>query len=77
MGTNFITTRGMGYYRCGRRYRLGRSACQQGKNFRAEDTEALVWDFVSGILKDPLRLKRGLDEHLLEQRRRGELRSRP
>ncbi len=69
MATNFITTRGTGYYRCGRRYRLGRGSCRQGKNFRAEDAEALVWDFVSGIFKDPARLKRGLDE-MLEQEKR-------
>ena len=69
MATNFITTRGTGYYRCGRRYRLGRGSCRQGKNFRAEDAEALVWEFASGILKDPARLKRGLDE-MLEQEKK-------
>jgi site-specific DNA recombinase len=69
MGTNFVTTRGAAYYRCGRKYRVGSSACRQGKYFRAEDTEALVWDFVSSILKDPDGLKRGLDE-MLEQEKR-------
>jgi DNA invertase Pin-like site-specific DNA recombinase len=32
---------------CGRRYRLGRQACSQGKNLRAEETEALVWALAS------------------------------
>ncbi len=62
MGTNFLTDRGIGYYRCGRRYRLGLDACSQSKTLRAVETEALVWEFVSDVLKDPTRLKRGLDE---------------
>jgi hypothetical protein len=66
MATNYIATRETGYYRCGRRYRLGVHACSQSKTFLAVETEALVWGFVSGILKDPTRLERGLDE-MLEQ----------
>src|SRR5215208_534728 len=66
MATNYFTTRETGYYRCGRRYRLGVPACSQGKYFRAVETEALVWGFVSDILKDPTRLERGLNE-MLEQ----------
>jgi site-specific DNA recombinase len=57
MGTNFLTDRGIGYYRCGRRYRLGLDACSQSKTLRAVETEALVWGFVSDVLKDPTRLK--------------------
>jgi len=68
MATNFITPRKTGYYRCGRRYRVGEYACSQGKNIRAEETEAAVWDFVSGILKDPERLRRGIDEMLDRER---------
>ena len=68
MATNFITPRQMGYYRCGKRYRLGKNTCSQGKNFRAEETETTVWEFVSGILKDPQRLRRGLDEMLDRER---------
>jgi site-specific DNA recombinase len=64
MATNFITPRQTGYYRCGKRYRLGKHACSQGKNYRAEETETTVWEFISGILKDPQRLRRGLDEML-------------
>jgi hypothetical protein len=67
MATNFITPRKTGYYRCGRRYRLGRHACSQSKSLRAEETEALIWGFVSSILKDPERLQRGLDEMLRQE----------
>ena len=37
-------------------------ACSMGKNFRDESTEATVWDFISAILKDPERLRRGLNQ---------------
>jgi hypothetical protein len=66
MGTNFIIDRGIGYYRCSRRYRLGVNACSQSKTLRAVETEALVWGFVSGVLKDPARLELGLNE-MIEQ----------
>jgi site-specific DNA recombinase len=68
MATNYMTPRQTGYYRCGKRYRLGEHACSQGKNFRAEDTEALVWQFVSGILKDPAKLRRGINKMLDEMK---------
>jgi site-specific DNA recombinase len=68
MGTNFITDRGIGYYRCGRRYRLGLDACSQSKTLRAVETEALVWGFVSDVLKEPTRLERGLDEMLKQEK---------
>ena len=64
MGTNFITTRATGYYRCSGRYRSGVRICSETKVFRAEDTEDLVWSFVSGVLKDPARLEHGLNEML-------------
>jgi site-specific DNA recombinase len=66
MGTNFIIDRGTGYYRCGRRYRLGVNACSHSKTRRAVETEALVWRFVSGVLKDPARLELGLNR-MIEQ----------
>ena len=64
MGTNFITPRATGYYRCSGRYRSGVRVCSETKVFRAEETEAFVWRFVSGVLKDPVRLERGLNEML-------------
>jgi site-specific DNA recombinase len=68
MATNYITPRQTGYYRCGRRYRLGEYACSQGKNLRAEETETAVWQFVSGILKDPTELHRGINKMLDEMK---------
>jgi hypothetical protein len=47
---------------------LGAYACSQGKNFRADETEAVVWSFVSRVLKDPERLRRGMDEMLDRER---------
>jgi hypothetical protein len=67
MATTFNTLRKRGYYRCGKRYRLGAFACSQGKNLRAEETEAVVWEFVSRVLKDPGRLRRGVDEMLARE----------
>jgi hypothetical protein len=64
IATNYITPRQTGYYRCGKRYRLGEYACPQGKNFRAEETEAVVWQFVSDLLKDPTELRRGINKML-------------
>jgi hypothetical protein len=66
MGTNFIIARDIGYYRCSRRYRLGVNACSQSKTLRAMETEAIVWGFISDVLKEPTRLKRGLDK-MVEQ----------
>jgi site-specific DNA recombinase len=68
MGTNFVTDRGTGYYRCSRRCRLGLDACSQSKTLRAVETEAFVWEFVSDVLKDPTRLKRGLDELVRQEK---------
>jgi hypothetical protein len=64
MATTFHPECKMGYYRCGKRYRLGTNAGAQGRNFRAEDTERDVWGFVSSVIKDPARLRLGLDEML-------------
>jgi hypothetical protein len=44
--------------------RLGKGSCpslQGRKNHRAEKVERAVWDFVSDLLKDPDRLRNGLD----------------
>jgi hypothetical protein len=64
MATTFHPECKMGYYRCGKRYRLGTNACSQGRNFRDEDAESKVWNFVSSVLRDPERLRSGLDEML-------------
>jgi site-specific DNA recombinase len=73
MGTHTSTYNGgkktYYYYKChpGRDYRRG--TCQQ-KHVRAEQAEAIVWAFVSDLLKDPARIKAGM-EHLIEQERNG------
>jgi site-specific DNA recombinase len=58
------------YYRCSRRSRLGKEACPNGKNHRADQAESRVWEFVSGILKDPEKLEADL-ERMIEQERNG------
>jgi hypothetical protein len=44
--------------------------CINGKHHRAAEAEAAVWNVVSGLLKDPERLRTGLDE-MIEQERTG------
>jgi site-specific DNA recombinase len=57
------------YYRCHTRGRHGvKKACANGKHHRAEGTEAAVWELISGLLKDPERLRVGLEE-MIEQER--------
>src|SRR3712207_9571714 len=59
------------YYRCAKRNRHGaQRACAHGKHHRAKALEGAVWDLVSALLKDPERLRTGLDR-LIEQERAG------
>jgi site-specific DNA recombinase len=58
------------YYRCRTRNRDGAEACSHRKCHRADQVEPRVWDLISGLLKDPGRLKAGLDE-MIEQERAG------
>ena len=58
------------YYRCPTRHHKGKDACSQGRSYRAEETEALVWRFISNLLKDPDRLRAGL-EKMIDQERNG------
>jgi hypothetical protein len=44
--------------------------CINGKHHRAAEAETAVWNVVSGLLKDPERLRAGLDE-MIEQERAG------
>lgn len=55
------------YYKCRTRYDYKRGQCHQ-KNIRAEPLEEYVWQFVSSLLKDPERIRAGM-EHLIEQER--------
>ena len=50
------------YYRCPvAAYDRGRGICGAVKNHRAEELEGRVWDVVACLLKDPERLRAGLD----------------
>jgi hypothetical protein len=55
------------YYRCNRSGDYLRGGCMH-KLVRAEEAEAAVWEFVSGVMKDPERIHIGMNE-LIEQRR--------
>ena len=58
------------YYRYRKRNRDGNEACSHRKCHRADEVEVLVWEFVSGLLKEPERIRAGL-ERLIEQERAG------
>jgi site-specific DNA recombinase len=55
------------YYRCHRSVDYRRNSCRQ-RMVRAERAEAAMWEFVSGVLKDPERIHVGMDA-LIEQKR--------
>jgi site-specific DNA recombinase len=56
------------YYRCHHRARNGPETCPNKKQRRAETIEAEVWEKVSGLLKDPERLRIGIERMHEEQR---------
>jgi site-specific DNA recombinase len=58
------------YYRCRTRTRLGPDACSLEGMRRADEIEAQVWEFVTGMMQDPKQLREDL-ERLLEQERKG------
>jgi len=58
------------YYYCRNHHKHGDAECTHRKNHRAPDLEGRVWDLISGLLKDPERLRVGLDE-MIEAERAG------
>ena len=57
------------YYSCRSSYNTGPSRGYANmKHLRAEGIERQVWDFVRGLLKDPERIRAGLDRLIEEQR---------
>src|SRR5918994_1980530 len=62
--------RGHHYYRCPSRLHDSKDACAVSKNFRADNVEPMVWNFVSGLLRDPERVQAGL-ETMIEREREG------
>ena len=49
------------YYRCAHRWHNGRDACPNGKSYNVKKVEPPVWRFISGLLKDPAKVRAGLD----------------
>jgi site-specific DNA recombinase len=58
------------YYRCPKRQRHGLEACRHNTHYKAAEREARVWEFVSDLLRDPEKLRAGLEE-MIEQERAG------
>jgi hypothetical protein len=58
------------YYRCPKRVRHGKEACPNRKNIRADSAEPRIWELVSGLLKEPERLKEDLDRMIELERKR-------
>src|SRR5918998_3911168 len=56
------------YYSCRSRYNTGPSRdCSTRKFLRAEQIEEQVWRFVRGLLRDPERIRAGLDRLIEEE----------
>jgi site-specific DNA recombinase len=56
------------YYKCPKYHGGGTEACPNKTGYRAEKVESLVWGFVSDLLKDPKRLREGLEEMIERER---------
>jgi small-conductance mechanosensitive channel len=64
------------YYACRTRYKEDAKACSNGKCLAAARVEALVWEGVTRLLKNPEQLRADLDT-MIEQERRGAVRGAP
>jgi len=59
------------YYSCAKRRDFrGKGPCRQ-KSLRAEHVEPVVWEFVAGLLKDPERIRAGMDALIEREREAG------
>ncbi len=58
------------YYRCDKRWQGNASACAHEKHHRADELEQMVWAAVSDYLKNPEKLRTGL-ERMIEEKRKG------
>jgi hypothetical protein len=56
------------YYRCSKAYGYS-GRCSHTSNYRAEDLEGQVWNLIISLLRDPNRLRAGLDKLLEEERK--------
>ena len=62
------------YYTCVQRRTLRKMCSCNQKSLRASEVEPVVWDFVSNLLKDPERIRSGM-EALIEQEQASEPRN--
>jgi hypothetical protein len=56
------------YYKCRKNHFHGNGACPNRKNYRAPELEREVWQFVSGLLQDPDRIRQGFEEMIALER---------
>jgi hypothetical protein len=73
MCTNVVKGRGGRkhfYYRCWKRMKFGDDACPRPASYQAHRVESGVWEFVSGLLKNPEQLRDDLDK-MIELERQG------
>src|SRR5215203_4827643 len=71
MGTQTSQSKGgpsYHYYTCVRRRKLGKICTCTQKSLAAIEAEATVWDFISYLLQDPMKISAGM-ETLIEQER--------
>jgi hypothetical protein len=62
------STRPYHYYFCARRRQLQKMCdCKQG-SIQARKVEPVVWEFISGLLKDPKRIERGIQRMITLER---------
>ncbi len=59
------------YYTCNRRRKLRKMRGCEQKSLSALEVEAQVWELVSGLLKDPERIRAGMNRLIEEERTRG------
>jgi site-specific DNA recombinase len=59
------------YYNCRRHHKHGDESCDHRRSHRAADVEAAVWGLVSSLLRDPARLRAGLDAMIEAERAAG------
>jgi hypothetical protein len=50
------------YYKCKRRSQLGRTGSCSQKSLRATEVEPVIWDLVSGLLRDSEKIKAGMEK---------------
>ena len=62
------------YYKCKRRSQLGRTGSCTQKSLKVTEVEPEVWRFVSGLLRDPEKIRAGMEKLIDEEQaiRRGD-----